>query len=77
MPKGWFFIIEDADGSLPVSVGIDDATEARQAAIDAVGGLGVVVIEKPLDDASMAAGEVRIGERLTKIQQAVYPRSLH
>ena len=75
--RGWLFIIEDGDGSFPVAVGIGDATEARQAALDAVQGLGIVVIEKPLDDASMADGDVRIGERLTKIRQADYPRSIH
>lgn len=77
MSKGWFFIIEDADGSLPVSVGIDDAIQAREAALEAVQGFGVVVIEKPLDDASMSDGEVRIGERLTKIRQSTYPHRLH
>ncbi|MFP1631213.1 hypothetical protein ACLB6G_05705 [Zhengella sp. ZM62] len=77
MSKGWLFIVEDGDGSFPVAVGIEDATQARQAALDAVQGFGVVVMEKPLDDAGLAAVEVRIGERLTKIRQAVCPRSLH
>lgn len=77
MSKGWFFIVEDSDGSLPIAVGIEDATEARQAAFGAVQGFSVVVIEKPLEDATLAAGEVRIGERLMKIRQAVYPRPLH
>ena len=75
--KGWFFLVEDGEGSLPLRFGIEDEAQARRAALDFLHGCGAIVYAAPIDLEGVMAGHVMPGERYTKIRQADYPHRLH